>query len=104
MRRALKIIMCLAGWVVWAGSVTAVVNPTNNRSAYDAIGARNLFDLKPPTPPPSPAPVIGPPPPKVKLTGITTILGNKRALFLVQEGPALGKVRKEESYILTEGQ
>ncbi|MDB6112707.1 MAG: hypothetical protein JWR69_4457, partial [Pedosphaera sp.] len=43
-------------------------------------------------------------PPKVKLTGITTILGNKRALFMVQEVPAPGKAQKEESYILTEGQ
>src|SRR5258706_12381620 len=104
MRRDIKMTECLAGCCALAGSILAAVNPADNRSAYDAIGARNLFDLKPPTPTTPPAPVAGAPPPKVKLTGITTILGNKRALFLVQETPALAKAQKEESYILTEGQ
>src|SRR5262249_54607760 len=42
--------------------------------------------------------------PKVQLTGITTILGGKRALFKV-ELPSKPPARpKEESYILSEGQ
>jgi hypothetical protein len=104
MRRDLKLTMCLAGWVALAGGAAAAVNPAGDRRAYHAIAERNVFDLKPPTPPPPPAPAVTTAPPNVKLTGITTILGNKRALFMVQEAPAPGKAQKQESYILTEGQ
>ena len=38
------------------------------------------------------------------LTGITTILGNKRALLKVQFPPKPPQPAKEQSYILTEGQ
>ncbi len=99
--------------------VRAVVNdspssePANNDDAktgeegpYSAIWLRNVFDLKPP-PPPTPVntAVTNAPPPNVELTGITTLLGTKRALFMVQYAPAPGKpAGKDESYILTEGQ
>ena len=43
--------------------------------------------------------------PKITLTGITTILGNKRALMKVAPSVAKpGQASKEESLILTEGQ
>jgi len=70
---------------------------------YQGIVERNLFNLKPPPGPednlPPPAP-----PPKITLTGITTILGNKRVLFKVQVPPRPPAPPKEESYILSEGQ
>jgi hypothetical protein len=60
-----------------------------------------VFGIKPPPPPVRPED-IKPPIPDINLTGITTILGNKRALLKVPAKPP--KQPKEESYILTEGQ
>ena len=82
----------------------APVATENEKSPYSAIWLRNVFDLKPP-----PSAVIPPetnaPPPNVILTGITTLLGSKRALFLVQDPQIPGKPpTKEESFILSEGQ
>jgi hypothetical protein len=69
---------------------------------YHQICERNVFGLKAPQPahlePPS-APL-----PKITLTGITTILGSKRALLKVQFPPKPPQPAKEQSYILTEGQ
>lgn len=65
---------------------------------YRGIVDRNVFALKPPatnvvdtTPPP--------PPLKITLTGITTMLGNKRALMAVAVPN-----KQPETYMLTEGQ
>jgi hypothetical protein len=104
MKRSLKTTVCLLGCFVLTARVRAVVNETTQTNTYCIIAERNVFGLKPPTPPPAPAPVAPPPPANVRLTGITSILGDKRALFLVQESPTRGKSQKEESYILTEGQ
>jgi len=76
----------------------------DNYQQYQNIPERNLFGLKPPPPT---AAVDKPPPqvPKIILTGITTILGNKRALMKTQPAPAKpGEQAKENSFILTEGQ
>jgi len=69
------------------------------QSPYDKIVESNLFKLqaKPILPPPPP-PVNQPP--KVALTGITTILG-KRLAFISVEGT---KLHPTESMILAEGQ
>ncbi|MDB6016577.1 MAG: hypothetical protein JWR19_1066 [Pedosphaera sp.] len=71
---------------------------------YGCIAARNIFDLHGPAAQPAPEPVTAPSL-QIKLTGITTILGDKRALFLIQQ-PAFGgkPAGKEESCILSEGQ
>jgi hypothetical protein len=71
---------------------------------YQAISNRNVFGLKPAPKVDPPAPVPAPLP-KLILTGITTILGNK--LVLMKALPptnAPGPAAKEESLILTEGQ
>ncbi len=65
---------------------------------YQSIVERNVFGLKP-APRPEDNPPPPPPPSKVTLTGITTMLGNKRALVSVA---VQGK--PPENYILTEGQ
>lgn len=86
--------LCMSGN---AGTGDAVGNP------YQGIVDRNVFSLKPPPPPPDPE-ANKPPPPKVFLTGITTILGNKRALLKMTPPAKPGQPAKEESFTLGEGQ
>src|SRR5215475_5255978 len=75
----------------------------NSGNPYQGIVDRNVFGLKPPPPPPAAEPQL-PPAPKVTITGITTILGNKRVLLEVAI-PAKGtEPAKKQSYILAEGQ
>src|SRR5262249_33644281 len=76
-------------------AATAQDNP------YGSIVARNVFGLNPP------APVVvdtpqGPPPPKITVTGITTIFGPAEALYKVSGVPQPGKPPKDVSYILKE--
>jgi len=70
---------------------------------YQGIVDRNVFNLKPPVDPATlqpPAPL----PPKITLTGFTTILGNKRVLFKVQQPPKPPAPATDAFYILSEGQ
>ncbi len=57
------------------------------KNPYSSIVARNPFGLKPEPPPPEPPAPEPPPvsPTSLKLTGITTLLGGKRAMFVVEE-------------------
>lgn len=72
---------------------------------YESIVTRNVFGLNPiPISPPGPAIPPGPPPPKITLTGITTIFGPKEALFKVA-GVVRGNGRpQDEYYTFTEGE
>ena len=70
---------------------------------YASIVTRNVFGLNPPTPAVADVPQ-GPPPPKITLTGITTIFGPAEALYKVSGVPQPGKPPKDESYILKEGE
>jgi hypothetical protein len=93
--------LVLATFVLSMGTKGLVAEVAAN--PYQGIVERNVFALKPP---PRPEDALPPPqpPPKITLTGITTILGNKRAL-LKQQVPAKPPApAREESYILTEGQ
>src|SRR5262245_56057910 len=82
---------CVALTTAFAAETTA--NP------YESIWVRNSFGLKPPPPPPEPPP----PPPKpsanIKLTGITSIVEPKKAMFMVQEPNG-----KAEYPVLSEGE
>ena len=81
-----------------ASTAAAADNP------YQRIVERNVFGLKPPPPPPDPE-SIKPPPPKIFLTGITTILGNKRALMkLTPPVTKPGEQPKEQAFTLAEGE
>jgi hypothetical protein len=62
-----------------------------------------LFGLKPPAAEAGPD-ANKPPPPGLILNGITTILGNKRALMKVQMPGKPGTPAKEEAFVLAEGQ
>lgn len=75
-----------------------------NENPFRGITERNAFALLPPPPPPPPdAPPPPPPPPPitVKLTGLTDLLGKKKAyLVLTEQGP-----NKQPKYVsLTEGE
>ncbi len=84
----------------WLHATPAEMTP----GQYQAIPERNVFGLRPP---PAQAAPTNPPAalPKITLTGITTILGNKRALMKVlPAGLKPAEANKEQSLILTEGQ
>ncbi|HEV2391770.1 MAG TPA: hypothetical protein VG146_05330 [Verrucomicrobiae bacterium] len=102
MRQSLTICIGLALGLILVGNAGAVArNPSPDR--YASIPERNAFGLK--SPPQINVTSAPPQLPKLILTGITTILGNKRALML--EAPPANKPAdrpKEESLILTEGQ
>ncbi len=102
MMRGVKTLGILLGGVALGlGTQALVADAPDN--PYQGIVERNVFNLKPPPRPEDNLPPAAPPP-KITLTGITTILGNKRALMKVQEPPRPPQPAKEESYILTEGQ
>ncbi len=90
-----SLVLCLGAPTIFAGAPG--VNP------YQGIVDRNVFQLRPPPAPPTNGPPVAPPP-KITLTGITTILGNKRALLKWPVPPRPGQPAKEASYILAEGQ
>jgi hypothetical protein len=72
-----------------------------NENPYRPIVERNVFNLHPPPPPINPADLIKKaPPPKITFTGITTILGVKKAFLTVPPS----KPGPPESIILAEGQ
>jgi hypothetical protein len=93
----------LATWTGLASMQAVTSEPAV--TPYAGIVDRNAFGLKPPPPPPDPE-TTKPPPVKITLTGITTILGNKRALM--ETPPPAGKPGEQpkgkQSYILTIGQ
>ncbi|HVV73797.1 MAG TPA: hypothetical protein VHI52_20200 [Verrucomicrobiae bacterium] len=102
MRRDTKALMCaLLGLSLCAGARAFV--PGTSGDHYQTIPDRNLFGLR--APPPA---TNEPPPPqltKILLTGITTILGDKRALMKTLLPPGKpGEQAKEQSLILSEGQ
>ena len=94
------------GLACCTGNLEALTVETGD-NPYTSIVERNVFALKPPPPAPDPNAQAGNVPvPKIFLTGITTILGNKRALL--KTPPPQGKPgegpKGEQSFILAEGQ
>jgi hypothetical protein len=104
MRQSLTKLCCtVTALGVCAGAKAIVPGSGPSADQYKGIPQRNAFGLKAPEvvhnePPP-------PQLPRLILTGITTILGNKRALMKEQEpGLRPGQQAQELSLILTEGQ
>jgi hypothetical protein len=94
-------------WLLQAAllsSVALAVFADVPSSPYDPIVSRNPFGLKPPPPPPPPDESANTPPPApladVTLTGITSILGNNRALFEIIPAPGKPAIKP----ILGEGE
>ena len=102
MKHGQKMLICTLAGVALCMSGKAVTGDAVG-NPYQGIVDRNVFGLKPPPPPPDPE-ANKPPPPKVFLTGITTILGNKRALLKMTPPAKPGQPAKEESFTLGEGQ
>jgi hypothetical protein len=94
-----KALICMVGILAFRGGAYGI----SADNPYYGIVDRNVFGLKSPPPPPDPE-ANKPPPPKITPTGITTILGNKRAIFKVQMPARPPEPAKEKSYIMTEGQ
>jgi hypothetical protein len=98
-------LLCMLGTVAF-GTIASALTTDATSKPYQGIVDRNVFGLKPAPPPPDPTEVNKPPPVKITLTGITTILGNKRVLMKAPSPAAKpGEQPKgDRSYILTEGQ
>jgi hypothetical protein len=97
-------LLCALSVLVFEAGPRAIAAGPAGASPYEAIVERNVFGLRPPPPPPDPE-ANKPPPPKIMLQGITTILGNKRALLKMQMPPKPGEQPKgEQSFILAEGE
>jgi hypothetical protein len=99
--KALALVFTIA---LGGASVKALV-PESTTNRFQQITSRNVFGLKEP----EKLTTNQPPPqiPKLILTGITTVLGNKRALLKADAAGQPGKPAdpaKEQSFILTEGQ
>jgi len=72
---------------------------------YQGIVDRNIFGLKPPPPPAAVADTAPKTPlPPITLTGITTLLGVKRAFLSLQMPAKPPEPAKPQSFMLSEGQ
>jgi hypothetical protein len=86
-------------------AVTTATDPQGN--PYQAIVGRNVFSLKPPPPLPNPEDLIKKvPPPKIKLQGLTTILGRRQVLckVLMPAKPPERPQPQEVSFVMSEGE
>src|SRR5436305_1313440 len=101
MKRGGKTAICVFGSVLFVVGAEAV---TSDRGRYNGIVERNVFNLHPPPKPPSADDLAAQnkqPPPKITLTGITTILG-KKVTFLTVAATKPGM--PPEALMLAEGQ
>jgi hypothetical protein len=106
MKSGAKTVVCVLGSLAVTAAAQAIVNDggADNGNPYKVIIERNVFDLKGPPPPVAIVPTNAPPP-NVKLTGITSILGKRQALFLVQKLGIPGKTpNSDEPFIIAEGE
>jgi hypothetical protein len=93
--------ICLLVGVLLSAPAIAVT-PATADSPYNAIVERNVFNLHAPPPPVNPADLVKKtPPPKITLTGITTILGQKKTFLTT---PPVKPGAPPESVMLAEGQ
>lgn len=87
--------------LVWSANSGFALNESN---PYTAIGGRNVFALKPPTPTSTvntPPPV---PPAGIELQGFTTILGRPQVLLKVKMPPKPPEPAKDRSLVMDVGQ
>ena len=70
---------------------------------YEAIVGRNVFGLKPPTVVPTVTEEPAVPAPKIRLQGLTTILGRRQVLFKASLPAKPGEPAREQASVLSEG-
>jgi hypothetical protein len=94
--------LCLLMSMLFSASAINMSLGATSESPYNAIIERNVFNLHPPPPPVNPADLIKKtPPPKITLTGITTILGQKKTFLTL---PPIKPGAAPEAMMLAEGQ
>lgn len=93
----LLISLCVLLSFCSSGATYSLQNP------YKVIYDRNLFALRPPIPVQKPQ-TPSAPPPNLILTGITTVLGQKRAFLEITVPAKPPQPVKQQSIILSEGQ
>lgn len=104
MIRCGKTLALALGAVAFANGTLALTSDSPG-GAYHGIVERNVFDVHAAQPaPPRDSMLDLPPPPTIKLQGITDILGRKQVLFKVQLPVKPPAQPKEESFILTVGE
>lgn len=96
------LLLCLLSCLV-TPSVGGDINPRLPGNPYRHIPQRNVFALRSPQPQTAKVQQPAPPLPQVRLTGITTIFGDKRALLEVRLAAKPSEPAREQRYILTEG-
>jgi len=102
MKRGGKMRFCVLTLGVLSGASAIAATSADADAPYGAIVERNVFNLHAPPPPVNPADLIKKiPPPKIILTGIMTLSGQKKT-FLTIPSPKPGA--PPESVILAEGQ
>jgi hypothetical protein len=104
MKHGHKTVVCLVGGLALLGQVGARAADSEDNPYSDTIVTRNIFSLKPPPALPAVTEPVKPPPPKLWLTGITTILGNKRALLKGNFAAKAGEPAKDQSFMLCVGE
>ncbi len=98
-----KIVVCILSSLTLCAGAKAIV-ADSSANPYQGIVDRNVFGLKPPTPVSKGPDTEHPPPPKITLTGITTIFHDKRALMNVAMPARPPEPAKQQSFILAEHQ
>jgi len=91
--------LALSGFALYSTATAAAPTPPEN--PYHRIAARNVFRLRAPPPTLMVQPAI--PLPKITLSGIITLFGDKRALLKVEFPPNPLGPAKSQSFILAEG-
>jgi hypothetical protein len=106
MKRAGKIVICLAGGLALYVGLRAddAVSSSTTDNPYAPIVVRNVFGLVPPPPPAPPPDDTDATLPKITPNGIMSIFGSLQVLFKVDTVATPGKQSEEESYILTQGE
>jgi len=101
MKRGEITLVCLAAGLVSSASARAAAptSPVWLGNPYTNIVERNLFGLKPPSPPKDPNEKPAPPLPKIIVDGITSILGRRQVLMKIAQPP-----NQVASYVLSEGE
>src|SRR5262245_53678278 len=95
--------LLLSGLIICGTATADTPDSASSKNPYQGIVERNVFGLKPP-PPPAPPPEQPKPPVNITLTGITTILGKKRAFMTVSTAAKPGAPATPTSYMLKEGE
>jgi hypothetical protein len=104
MKRPVEIVLWLVALAAPTIGLPAVTHAVSPDSPYHVIARRNVFNLHDP-PRTNEPPHELPPTSNVKLTGITSLLGVKRAFFEVSLPAERGKPPgKEQSFIIEEGE